>query len=404
VATCDTHAWVLRRKDLDILLENSSRMRQAIQRWLIRKDVPRYLQIRQKLSSEQADDWIEDAITRLGSKGYLPSLEAIERQADAFCDISSDIKRCSLLADLSIETAEEVASQLLYKRYKHGESFFQRGDPSDRMYIIASGEVGLIHSTDPARQRTILRENDAFGSMAFFTSALHTSSAIATQDTEVWELRRQDLLELVQNVPEFARGMREYLKQPDVAAYLENRHGLDTDKVMRWIQTAVKDIDIGKLTPAVAEEIEERLAALKGAPLAIYLGIFLDGIPESLVIGASFAFHEVSLALIAGLFLSNYPEALFSSIGMQQQGFSVTRIITMWTSLMLLTGLGAAVGSLMFVGAGGHSLAFIEGLAAGAMLTMIAQTMLPDAYFKGGSVIGLATLMGFLVALFFKSF
>ncbi|MGB5538247.1 MAG: hypothetical protein WBN08_20370, partial [Thiogranum sp.] len=141
----------------------------------------------------------------------------------------------------------------------------------------------------------------------------------------------------------------------------------------------------------------------KGAPLAIWLGILLDGIPESLVIGASLTYHEISLALIAGLFLSNYPEALFSSIGMQQQGFSVTRIITMWTSLMLLTGMGAALGSLFFIGAGDLALSLIEGLAAGAMLTMIAQTLLPDAYFKGGSIIGLATLMGFLTALFFKS-
>lgn len=72
--------------------------------------------------------------------------------------------------------------------------------------------------------------------------------------------------------------------------------------------------------------------------------------------------------------------------------------------MALLTGLGAALGSLMFVGAGGLALSFIEGVAAGTMLTMIAQTMVPDAYFKGGSVIGLSTLMGFLVALFFKSF
>lgn len=75
----------------------------------------------------------------------------------------------------------------------------------------------------------------------------------------------------------------------------------------------------------------------------------------------------------------------------------------MWTSLMLMTGIGAVLGSLFFVGAGDLALSLIEGLAAGAMLTMIAQTMLPDAYFKGGSIIGLATLMGFLAALFFKS-
>jgi len=145
----------------------------------------------------------------------LPSLETIERQADAFCDISSNIQRRSPLVNLWPETTEEVATHLL--KYQHGESFFRRDDPADRMYIIASGEVGLIHSTDRARKCTILHQNDAFGGMAFFTSALHTSAAIAAQETAVWELRRQDLLELLQNVPEFVRGMREYLKQPDAA-------------------------------------------------------------------------------------------------------------------------------------------------------------------------------------------
>jgi len=37
------------------------------------------------------------------------------------------------------------------------------------------------------------------------------------------------------------------------------------------------------------------------------------------------------------------------------------------------------------------------------MLTMIAETMMPEAYFKGGSVVGLSTLLGFLVAIFFTT-
>ena len=82
---------------------------------------------------------------------------------------------------------------------------------------------------------------------------------------------------------------------------------------------------------------------------------------------------------------------------------SVSRVIIMWTSLMLITGVGAALGSLLFIGADHFSISIVEGLAAGAMLTMIAQTMLPEAYFKGGSIIGLATMAGFLAALFFKS-
>jgi zinc transporter ZupT len=66
--------------------------------------------------------------------------------------------------------------------------------------------------------------------------------------------------------------------------------------------------------------------------------------------------------------------------------------------------LGAAIGNVFFVGAQPSVFALIEGIAAGAMLTMIAQTMLPEAYFKGGGIVGLATLLGFLAAIFSKSF
>ena len=68
---------------------------------------------------------------------------------------------------------------------------------------------------------------------------------------------------------------------------------------------------------------------------------------------------------------------------------------------MVITGIGAALGNLFFVGAAPFVFSLVEGLAAGAMLTMIAQRMLPEAYFKGGSNIGFSTLLGFLAAIFF---
>jgi len=402
VATRNTSVWLLGRKDFDYLLEGSPGLRQAVHRWLRGTEIASYLRERQRLNADQTRGWIETAISHLGSKGNLPPLAQLDRRATSFCAATAHIRRSPLLEGLSDEAAEAVASRLLCKEYQRGEIFYAKGDQADRMYVIASGEVSLIQPEEPAHKRTILHQYDAFGGMAFLTGARHTSTAVATRKSTAWVLRKRDLLELLKTVPEVEHRFREYLKHQDVAVYLESKQGFDSAGAMRWVRTAVRNLDTGRLIPA-AEEMVTRLQTIKGAPLAIWLGIFLDGIPESLVIGASLTYHEVSLALIAGLFLSNYPEALFSSIGMQQQGFSAARIITMWTSLMILTGLGAAMGSLFFVGAGELSLSLIEGLAAGAMLTMIAQTMLPDAYFKGGSVIGLATLMGFLAALFFKS-
>jgi zinc transporter ZupT len=75
----------------------------------------------------------------------------------------------------------------------------------------------------------------------------------------------------------------------------------------------------------------------------------------------------------------------------------------MWTSLMLMTGVGSALGAVLLADASAELFALIEGVAAGAMLTMVAETMLPEAYHKGGGVVGLSTLAGFLLAIYFNT-
>ena len=112
---------------------------------------------------------------------------------------------------------------------------------------------------------------------------------------------------------------------------------------------------------------------------------------------------SISILLIAGLFLSNFPEAFSSSVGMREQGYSFNRILTMWTSLMIFTGIGAWFGSIFFVGVALTTFSLVEGIAAGAMLTVIAETMLPEAYHRGGGVTGISTLLGFLAAIFFTA-
>ena len=138
--------------------------------------------------------------------------------------------------------------------------------------------------------------------------------------------------------------------------------------------------------------------------MGIFLGLLLDGIPESLVIGMSMLDRPtVSAALLAGLFLSNLPEAMSSAVGMKTQGVGTARIIGMWAFLMLFIGVGAFLGNVLFAGAPIWIIAAFEGAAAGAMLTMIAQTALPEAYEQGGWLSGIATLLGFLAAFFVRT-
>jgi zinc transporter ZupT len=239
--------------------------------------------------------------------------------------------------------------------------------------------------------------------MACLTGSRHSVSAVAGEDTGTWMLRRVDVETLLASAPEFERRMRSFVQRGDISIYLMRKQHFDQNKAERWIRAALKNIGSGTRLPE-ANAMSVDLSVHKGAPLAIWLGILLDGVPEALVIGASMVGSHVSLSLPAGLFVSNYPEALSSSLGMKQQGFSFHYTLLMWGSLVLITGLLAAAGNVFFVGAPAALFAVAEGMAAGAMLTMIAQTMLPEAYFKGGSIIGLATLLGFLAAISIKVF
>ncbi|MEO1182405.1 MAG: hypothetical protein AAFX51_16500 [Cyanobacteria bacterium J06636_28] len=126
---------------------------------------------------------------------------------------------------------------------------------------------------------------------------------------------------------------------------------------------------------------------------------------ESLTIGAGeLVSGGVSATLLAGLFISNYPEALSSSDGMRQQGFPFTRIVVMWVSVMLIQGIVAGLGTLILAGASENIASFIESIGAGAILTVLAETMLPEAYMRRGYFIGLSLLLGFLVIVLIKTF
>jgi zinc transporter ZupT len=166
------------------------------------------------------------------------------------------------------------------------------------------------------------------------------------------------------------------------------------------------------------DALVQKHASHDNAAVAIWLGNLLDGLPESFVVGtvlmatvtaslqvgAPIVFWDVlPYTLLAGLFLSNLPEALSSSAQMRMQGMGVSRILIMWLSLVLMTGLAAALGAVMGEWVPHNAMVFIEGLAAGAMLTMICAAMLPEAtHLAPPNWVGLATLSGFFSALLFK--
>jgi ZIP family zinc transporter len=136
-----------------------------------------------------------------------------------------------------------------------------------------------------------------------------------------------------------------------------------------------------------------------GSPLAIVLGSVLDGIPESFVLGLTVLQGGVSVSLLAGVALSNLPEGMSSSSGLKLAGWPRGRVMAMWSAVVLVSALSAAAGYLLLDPHSGRTGALVQAFAAGALLAMLADTLLPEAYDVEGVLTGPLAVLGFAVSL-----
>ncbi|MCK5354604.1 MAG: cyclic nucleotide-binding domain-containing protein, partial [Methyloprofundus sp.] len=384
------------------LLPDSPTLAHAVQHWLQDDQLTHYLSIHHGLSKQAIKHWQEQSMHSIVRRGIFSSAVTIDHRAKAFCAAAKYIKGFDLFSNLPDDELRAIASRLIFKKFAKGETFFHRGEAANYLYIIEQGAVSKLDAVDHSVHSIDISAHCSFGYMAFFTGSRNSMSAVALEATQAWVLRRKDFNDLLTVLPALAAQFKQYLQQKNVLFYLEERQQLTEDSAKKWIKSALKNIDASKKIKPVAG-IHFDISEHKGAPLGIWLGLMLDGIPEALVIGAGVAHSGLAFSLLAGLFFSNYPEALSSSNGMRQQGMKFNTILFMWTTLMLITGVLSALGSIYYAGVSDAVFAFTEGVAAGAMLTMIAQTMLPEAYIKGGEIVGFSTLLGFLTAIFFKT-
>jgi zinc transporter, ZIP family len=137
----------------------------------------------------------------------------------------------------------------------------------------------------------------------------------------------------------------------------------------------------------------------EGSPLAIVLGSVLDGIPESFVLGLTVLQGGISVSLFAGIALSNFPEGMASSSGLKAAGWPQRKVLLMWLAVLVVSAVAALIGYVVLDPESGRTGAMTQAFAAGALLAMVADTLLPEAFEAEGVWTGLLVVVGFAVSI-----
>lgn len=330
-------------------------------------------------------------------------------------------RQIGVLRDLScveiFQTVPEAAIQDLVDlvkpvHFNRDEVLFRQGEGGEELFFIRDGEIKLFHDGIEFKS---MESGAVLGEMALLTGATRSATAKAARGTHCLMLRKDSFDQLRGEYPEFDRSVREMVSER--IDEMSQRRRRQEQAEQDWAREASKALKTGVEIPS-PQQLRAAHEEHSGAPMAIWLGIMLDGIPESFVIGTGLAamllvnqsagitsgfFDVVPYTLMAGLFLSNFPEALSSSVGMKNQGMKASKVFSLWFSLMIMTGIGSGLGYALG-GALSHTFVVgVEGIAAGAMLTMIAAAMIPEAAHRGGPVAsGVGAMLGFIAAISFK--
>lgn len=157
---------------------------------------------------------------------------------------------------------------------------------------------------------------------------------------------------------------------------------------------------VGALAFYFADQALERRTSGSSGGLPLALGALLDGIPEQLVVGLGIAAGGgVSLALLGSVFVSNLPEGLASSAAMRDAGRSKSQILGLWTAVAVCCTAATVAGHALAEVLPQEFATGINGFAAGALLVMLTDSMIPDAESKAPGKAGLATVLGFATAM-----
>jgi zinc transporter ZupT len=169
----------------------------------------------------------------------------------------------------------------------------------------------------------------------------------------------------------------------------------------RWRQQVMNQVELDLLLRDDQVTLENLIK--QSTPFAILVGTLIDNIPEAAVIGMNSHNSDLGWSFLLAVFISNFPEALSSATGMKQAGTKTSQILGLWIGVVILSGLCAVAGYFLQNNTSEVVVAIAQAISGGAILAMVASTMMPEAYELGGSSVVFSTILGFLLGFFISS-
>jgi CRP-like cAMP-binding protein len=320
---------------------------------------------------------------------------ARERKRQNVAETIELLARCDLLRHLPPEDIEEILPCVRNRSLSPGEILFRAGDMGDALYIVAEGAVDIVENDGTEDGGHILAElgpGHAFGEMALLSGGLRTATVRARGATQLLAIEKQDFTDLVASDRQLAAAVERLSHQRAIKNLSSGGANPET-----WAKVASNNLD--HLT---RKESDELLAtAGDGAGLAIVFGNILDTIPGCLVIGSKFVdFKSLSLTLLIGMFLGGIPEAAASGAMLRKANYRPSTIFLLWSTVLVAGVLAAIAGKVLLGGTETLTGVFVQAIAGGAVLALIAHAMIPEAIEDAGSLIVLPTVAGFLFAFY----
>ncbi len=296
------------------------------------------------------------------------------------------------------------------RRLKAGEAIFKPGEIADGVYLIEKGHVEFKPEGAGGMDGTY-GEGHCFGELELLTNENRQELAVTVDEVQLLFIPREDFSAVMESSPILRDAVSDLVKVHTHGTFsIEHHLRQQTRDFNRkeWLAEGVAAVAMPTHEEAAHHAKGQHGGAAGehggGSPLAIFAGALLDGVPESIVLGAAFtSFATFNPTFLVAVFMSNLPEAMASSAQMKRIGYTPARIFGLWGSLVVASAVGALIGNMFLATASEQWITFVEAFAGGGIMAMLAQTMMPEAYEEGGTLVGLATIAGFLAALFFTA-